>query len=288
MNNEKYLSNLNQIWDLETIKETKTYLKEIKNTYHNLDNKKQKNEYLKRIKEIGYSFYIDDFFSTAENNSNNEYKIFNTKYAIKKLLLNQIIQLNNKNFDYILNDLINLLEPFTETRKTKRISKKDINLVFQIIQNKIPELKNIFQNIDINIFIFNNSHKFLNSLTTLSLDFKHYIIMCFYMKNNIEYKSGKLNPIYVFLHELGHIICLLSTKSKTSIPNSFLQDLNKYITNLTPDDEDALEVFADSFAMAMMYNTSLNIYNPFSTLYPDEFFNDLEKYFKKLIKEINI
>ena len=63
------------------------------------------------------------------------------------------------------------------------------------------------------------------------------------------------------------------------------QDIGKYFIGLTPDNPDALEVFADCFSMAIMYNTPLNKYNPFS-MFSEELFIDLEKYFTKIIKTI--
>ena len=50
---------------------------------------------------------------------------------------------------------------------------------------------------------------------------------------------------------------------------------------IDPSNPDLLEVFADSFAMAVMNNTELNIYNPFHSL-PKELFTDLETYFKEV------
>lgn len=58
--------------------------------------------------------------------------------------------------------------------------------------------------------------------------------------------------------------------------------MKKYLNGLNPDNPAALEVFADSFAMAIMYNTSLNCYNPFSN-FSKELFIDLEKYFIKIM-----
>ena len=45
--------------------------------------------------------------------------------------------------------------------------------------------------------------------------------------------------------------------------------LKVYMIPIDPSNPDLLEVFADSFAMAIMHNTELNRYNPFHSLPKD-------------------
>lgn len=214
-----------------------------------------------------------------------KYKIYRTNKAIRKLILDQLIAINSQNFDMIIDELLEFLDPIIETHKTKIITKKDIDLIFKTIKQKMPNFENILTNIDLDILIFNNSHKYLNSETIPSQNLKHFKVLCFYMQDNDEYKQNRLNPIYVFLHELGHIICWIITNKNKEVPKSFFKVTKKYMCGLEPNNPDALEVFADCFAMAIMYNTQLNCYNPFA-LFEEELFIDLEKYFSKIITEL--
>ena len=258
------------------IKDFKEYLKNIKSDFHKLD-KRNKEKYLITIKLMSYTALSDE---TKES-----YRILYNHKAIKKLILEQFAGLNLQNFDSIIDDLLTVLSSITDTHTTPNISEDNIKTIFKTINQKIPEFNNILSNIDLDILILDYTDKNVNSATVPSQNFKKFKILCFCMKDNDEYKSGALNPIYVFLHELGHIICWLVTSEYKKTPNSFFQDIGKYFIGLTPDNPDALEVFADCFAMAIMYNTPLNKYNPFS-MFSEELFIDLEKYFTKIIKTI--
>lgn len=282
MNNEdKCFNYLEKIWSITTIKGAKKYLENIKKEFSSL-NKKDRKKYLAKIHEYCYLNYMDEFFLKE-----NQYELYNSKKSIREIIISQFRRLDLQNFDLVIDEVLEFLEPITIPYKTKRLFKKDVELVFKTINKKIPDFGNIMQNIKINILLLNNSHKYLNSLIYSSQNLKNFNIVCFYMKNNDEYQSGMLNPIYVFLHEIGHIICFLITNEFGKVPLSFFPYINKYMDGLTIDNPDTLEVFADSFAMAIMYNTSLDCYNPF-TKFKEEFFIDLEKYFKETIPKIEV
>ena len=279
-NTNNYFDHLIKIFNYTKAKEVKEYLNNIKLNYYKLD-KKQRKKYLERLNELSYINSISDFFKPKE-----KYQIYYKNEAFKKLILDYFSIINIENFDNIIDDLLEFLNPVIDVHETKRITKKDIDLIFKTIIKKMPEFENILEKITLNILILNNSHKYVNSATTHSKNFEYFMIFCFYMKNNEEYKEGRINPIYVFLHELGHIICWIATKKSREVPKSFFEDIGgDYFEGLTPDNPDALEVFADCFAMMIMYNTPLNCYNPFSNFF-EELFIDLEKYFSKIIKEL--
>ncbi len=118
-----------------------------------------------------------------------------------------------------------------------------------------------------------------------SIDFKAFNIFCFCMKDEEEYQRGEIHPIYVFLHEVGHIICWLITQKDRKVPKSFFDSIGKYTNGLESSNPDALEVFADSFAMSVMHNTSLDVYNPFKML-REELYVALEEYYSQIVAEI--
>jgi len=278
-NTNNYFDCLNDIWNCTKIKEARKYLENIKMNFHNLD-KKQRKKYIKKLNELSYSSTISEFFESKK-----KYQIYYPNEAIRKIILDQFAKLNLKNFDKTIEELLEFLYPIMETHKTKRIFKKDIELILKIIIQKIPKFEKILKNITLNILIFNNSHQYLDSASIPSKDFQHFMIICFYMKNNNDYQQGLVNPIYVFLHELGHIICWIVTSKSREVPKSFFKDIEKYMNDSNLSNLDALEVFADSFAMAIMYNTPLNRYNPYSN-FQEELYIALEKYFFKIITEL--
>lgn len=266
---------LNKIWECKNIAETKEYVKNIQKNFYSLEKNKQK-QYVKNLSQLNYSFIIADSFDNRKN-----INIYDSEKAIRKLVLEQFPKINIKNFNNRINDLLSFFEPITEKHSTKKITRKEIKIIFKVINQKFPDFQKILNNITINILIFNNTNKDINSGALPSKNFKKFKIICFCMKKDEDYLSGAVNPSYVFLHELGHILCWLMTKEERKVPKTFLEKIGKHMEPIDPSNPDLLEVFADSFAMAVMNNTELNIYNPFHSL-PKELFTDLETYFKEV------
>lgn len=278
-NNINNFNYLNKILDCKTVAETKEYLKNIQDNFDHLEKNKQK-EYLKKLTQLSSNFMMIDILDNPQN-----INIYYSEKAIRNLVLEQFIKINSKNFNNRINDLQSFFESITEKHSTKKITKKDIDVIFKVINQKFPDFQKILNNITINILIFNNTDKEVNSAAIPSQNFKKFKIICFCMKKDEDYLSGAVNPCYVFLHELGHILCWLITKETRKVPKTFLNKMGKYMKPTDPSNPDLLEVFADSFAMAIMNNTALNIYNPFRFL-PKELFTDLETYFKEILKTI--
>ena len=146
-----------------------------------------------------------------------------------------------------------------------------------------PNLENILKDITINIFLLNLENKEYNSITMPASTFKQFSIFCYYLKDNDEYKHLNNNPIYIFLHEFGHVLSFIITKKNMQTPDNFLEyfKLDSVLTNEHPN---AQEVFADFFAISVMYRTKLNKYNVFAESFPQELFSKIGEYFTNLIE----
>jgi hypothetical protein len=110
----------------------------------------------------------------------------------------------------------------------------------------------------INILLLDNTHVFFNSLCGVNAAVDASTLFLFNMKDE------ETSPEYVFLHELGHALQISLTGSVTLVPNAFINFHDQLSTGLKQNTPDAAEVFADSFAIAVMHGTYLQDHNPFS------------------------
>lgn len=276
MKTEEIFNQIDDFYKISTMNNALEYLKTLLINYKKL-NKSKQDIYILNLKDLYLdNNNIEDFIDK------HGYRIIKGKKAIQNLIANQFLMLTTKDFENVIIEIILFLSQFEKSKKTAIISKEEITTIFDVICKKFPNFNNILKNINIDILILDNSNTYHNSITIPNGYYNFFKILCFYMKDNDEYKSGQLNPIYVFIHEIGHIINWYVTKENRIVPSSFFEEVGKYYPTLTPDNPDALEVFADSFAMAIMYNTDLSKYNPFSSLH-EELFKKLEIYFKNII-----
>lgn len=84
--------------------------------------------------------------------------------------------------------------------------------------------------------------------------------------------SGKKDhpapPAYILLHELGHILQTECTHDTTRIPESFCQMSDELLAVPLEQGANAIEVFADAFAIAMMQIFDWKEFDPFQTMSP--------------------
>ena len=264
-----------KIYNCKNMKDTVNYLQNIKTNFSNLT-KKEKREYIGLLQRIALTSIFDNMFKKEQ-----PYYIYYSQKAIIRLVFNQFANLTLDNFDYIIDSLLDFFKTFNTKYNTKKITKKEIDYTFNIINKKIPNFQHILKNINLEIYILNNSNNLNNSSSIPSQNFKDFKILCYYLKDNDEYNNGITNPIYVFLHELGHVLCWYYTKESRTLPDSFIDFLEIAVNN-----DDALQVFADFFSIAIMYHTPLNDYNPFIKTISEEFLINIEKYFLNLINTI--
>ena len=74
------------------------------------------------------------------------------------------------------------------------------------------------------------------------------------------------SPEYVFLHELGHVVQIKITGDSHKVPPSFLPFAEAIFPDMTKETE--AEIFADCFAMAVMYDSQFSVYDPFDIIIP--------------------
>lgn len=279
----KLYEKISVIQNLEKLTEIRKYLKSLQTDFNQLNDSKSKNEYVETIKNfyIDYTraFYFDESFRKEA------YSLYNPDVSLKLIVIEQFGHITKiSDVNKTIDEILSFLSYFTEKNKTKRILKKDIKQIFNSIEERYPEFKNILSRINLQILLFDNSHSELNSMCIPASNFLNYKICCLYLKND---DSKYLDPRYILVHELGDVICFLATMNYRMVPQSFEKVTTKIFPTLSLDNPDALEVFADNFTMAVLYNNDLKEANPFLFL-NDAIFDVVETYFRKLIKNVSI
>jgi hypothetical protein len=150
------------------------------------------------------------------------------------------------------------------------LSKQEEEKVLTALSEKFPVYWQIVSaRRKLDIINVNNSHRIYNSTCGTNKSSTAYLIFMFNMKDST------LLPEYVFLHELGHALQVASTGSYLHVPDDFLHFSNTLTNdNLQQGDSLALELFADTFAIAVMRSSYLHNQIPFP------FSDDLNKLFE--------
>ena len=283
---------IDEIYEINTVSKMKTYVGELDIEFHLLKTTSEKRKYIKKLKEtcfnvLAYIMLDMDLTFVNGNIVTRKYNIVKNKEAFQYFLANYLFGIETtQDFDLIIGFIKEVMSNFKTKNKTARITEEEVELCFKLIMNKFPEFESILNKIEINILLFNASHKLYNSQCTHSVEYNRFQVESFYLKDDNEYNNEGVNPIYVFLHEIGHIVCWLSTRKNNVFPERFIKEATMY-SGLTSDNNDAYEVYADSFSIAVLHDSKHSQYNPFQKYYNAHDNEELEKYFKKEIKEIN-
>ena len=279
--NDKILKHIHALSKVKSLFSYNNYLDKLEKDFYSLKRKAQR-IFIKELRNtVMYDFQIHFM----------NYIFLEKYYVVKKdkafnyLLSTQLIKVHNPDdLSEIIHNLRYFSNNFIERETGSIIREKQIAKAIELISSKYPNFSNILKRIKLNIILLKVGDKKYNSTTAYAQNFTSFDIYCYYMKNNEEYQNNKLNPVYVFLHEMGHIINWLITKEDNVLPDDFLENAIMF-RGLTNDNPDALEVFADSFAMSVLYNTEYEKYDPFSSITKKDHML-LEKYFFKKINEI--
>ena len=162
------------------------------------------------------------------------------------------------------------LTPSNNVREIKKIIKKltmdidmsivepsGINLtmeslekIMSVLSSKFPFWKIVSGDKTLDILNINNSHRLFNSICGISGDATTFYIFMFNMKDPDSI------PEHSLLHELGHVLQIVLSGSSKLVPEEFLE-FNKKVLNVTMKQGsiDAVETFADTFSIAVMYGT---------------------------------
>jgi predicted metalloprotease len=98
-------------------------------------------------------------------------------------------------------------------------------------------------------------------------------------------KDNSLAPEYVFLHEMGHVLQVALTGSNQLVPEEFIkfnQSIDKNI-ELVQGSYEAVEVFADTFAIAIMHDTCISKFDPFD--FPEMLKTSFSNFYSQLFEK---
>jgi len=102
---------------------------------------------------------------------------------------------------------------------------------------------------------------------------------------NSIHKLENQDRIYVFAHELGHILQYSETNSQDIYPSGFYdmfeRSFNNKISNVK--EEDLREIFADCFSVYFMMGTKYEHNNPFMQEFTDESIHIINEFFETLM-----
>lgn len=272
MNINEYEKKQN-LYSFKKIKDVKKYIYNMREEYNALTTAKEKNNFIEDLRKTTELYFLT--ISTNENHI----IYHNSRVAMANLIAKYLRMIQKKeDFEVAVAEIMNIIKNFKDKRTTKRITQKEIKDVFKNVYNKYPKLKTIFKRYVLEIFLLNYTDSIYNSASRGNKSFNRFDIYCYHMKNN------NTNHIYVFLHEVGHILCMIATKSDKKIPDDFIKKTNKCYEHLTLDTPASLEVFADSFAQVIMHDSELKAFEPFNQSETQN--RQLKNYFDKLIEKL--
>ncbi len=187
-----------------------------------------------------------------ENNQEKHYTIYENGCANFKFLQSYIVQghvneelsVYDKFIDFISFARNEVTEP-----KFSRLQKDEVIKVLETIDAKYSFTSKIN---NLKILLLNNSHTEYNSICNIVSDIhgNQHISSEIYLFN-IKNENVK-NPLYVFLHELGHTVQVMISDDAQKAPDIFLKVSDKMLNVPLEQGPQAVELFADVFAMGLM------------------------------------
>lgn len=222
------------------------------------------NDFYKRSLEMGFMDYVWKLWGVTSEEKKEKFLIYSDFEAIDKYFyfsLKRIKEKPSKTLENIEKFATHVLKDFDVKKDNNVITIEKIKEIMNFLDNKYNFTEKVYKDFVPTFSILKFENPFYNSFTDVSLDTKnklyyHYII--FNVKDNI-------NPIYVFLHEIGHTIHYAITKNGNFIPEKVLKELEKtgFKGIETIDNYAKYEALADIFAMGIMYNSPYADCDPF-------------------------
>lgn len=165
------------------------------------------------------------------------------------------------------------------------ISESEIDMVLAAIEKKYRLFQLLFREQKLIILRIANTHTTFNSIcnTVHPLNNNSAFVYNLFLFHTKGLEAG--HPVYIFLHELGHIFQVELTHNPECVPDSFLEFLHRGSIEMMQGPQ-AVELFADTFAMAMMCSFDWSDYDPFVSI-PNEAKNYMRRYMELLMNQIN-
>lgn len=148
--------------------------------------------------------------------------------------------------------------------------------VLEVMAGKLPYFEAIEKQGLLRVLLLDNSHKVYNSLCGVNAEGTRATVLMYHMRD------CTVSPEYVFLHELGHVL-QIALCGPEEVPEEFYRFQSSFSQPLKRGEPIAKEVFADTFAIAVMHGTDLQKYMPFE-LDADIIGGMIERFFKQLLK----
>lgn len=183
--------------------------------------------------------------------------------------------------------LLKLIEMFDDEflePKTVGLSKKQVNKVINFLQSKYGIFDIITCKTELEIFLFNNSHKQFNSFCEVFSDASQPETYCKQYILTFASRSEEHNPYQVLIHEIGHALQVALSHQVMMIPESFIEMNKELDVHLENNTVVATDVFADVFSVVVMNKSYLAEHNDLIRFFPSEVLDLFERYFTKLFE----
>jgi len=228
------------------------FLKDIQNHRNNI---------LYELYDPLFSWYFDKSFYLK-----NPYIIFEGNEGIRLYLKNrwQFYNSYRKNRECLLTVISEIREKIIRPQG-QRITVKEIESIMDTLDQKFSFVEKVIDKKHIEIVMLDHSHACWNNFTSISRinDIRYYRIITTHIR-----KESPHSEQYSFLHELGHILHFVLTDSFNALPEGFtkIQRIMFNQRDIPPSNEEMCELFADCFAIAAIYGSHLEKYDPYDMI----------------------
>lgn len=250
----------------------------------NADKRKLINVLNQHLLSIGGAHRIDALFcNRAEKLQNvyiHDYKNAPVIYASHRLIaISKITE-----YKVRLKEIINFFDNELEKPRTAGLKRDQVYDVLSFLQSRYRIFDIITCKTELEIFLFENSHKEFNSLCEIFYDVN--MPQTYYNRYILTFasRSEEHDPYQVLIHEIGHALQVALTHEIRIIPESFIK-MNKVLdVHLENNTIETTDVFADIFSVVAMNKSHLAEHNWLISHFPSKILDLFECYFDKLLK----
>ncbi|HEY5563311.1 MAG TPA: hypothetical protein VIK72_16455 [Clostridiaceae bacterium] len=237
-----------------------------------------------RLINISWVNRMDAQFSNKEGNLRNVH-IHDYMNSPVDYTSNRLIRINKiKDYKIRLRQIIDFFDNELEPARTMGLKKEQVYKAFLFLQARFRIFDIITCKSELEIYMFNNSHKSYNSFCEVLCDVNK--PETYHNMNILSFASRaeEHNPYQVLIHEIGHALHTVLTHQASVIPESFIE-MNKILeVKLENNTIETADVFADIFSVVVMNNSYLAEYNSLIEFFSSKVLELFEYYFDLLIK----